>query len=206
MHCRILISVIGTYATAHALNEQGLTIAREVGDKLNIASCLQGLASVAAAQGYLMWAARLWGAAEALRESIGAPVPPVYRTDYEQAVATARTQLGEKAFAAAWAQGRTMTPEQAVAAQGQAILSQPSPTELLSTSPAKAPTANPDGLTPREVDVLVLLAQGLTSAQIAEQLMIGVVTVNFHVRSIYSKLGVISRSAATRYALDHHLV
>jgi len=51
-----------------------------------------------------------------------------------------------------------------------------------------------------------LLAQGLTSAQIAEQLVIGVVTVNFHVRSIYSKLGVTSRSAATRYALEHHLM
>ena len=64
----------------------------------------------------------------------------------------------------------------------------------------------PAGLTPREMDVLRLLAKGLTSAQIAEQLTIGVVTVNFHVRSIYSKLGVTSRSAATRYALEHHLV
>jgi len=56
------------------------------------------------------------------------------------------------------------------------------------------------------VEVLRLVAQGLTSAQIAEQLVIGVVTVNFHVRSIYSKLGVSSRSAATRYAIEHHLV
>jgi DNA-binding NarL/FixJ family response regulator len=64
----------------------------------------------------------------------------------------------------------------------------------------------PAGLTPREMDVLVLLAQGLTSAQIAHLLIIGVVTVNFHVRSIYSKLGVTSRSAATRYAMEHHLV
>jgi DNA-binding NarL/FixJ family response regulator len=55
-------------------------------------------------------------------------------------------------------------------------------------------------------EVLRLLAQRMTSAHIAEQLIIGVVTVNFHVRSIYSKLGVTSRSAATRYALKHHLV
>ncbi|MGZ6368275.1 MAG: response regulator transcription factor [Ktedonobacteraceae bacterium] len=40
----------------------------------------------------------------------------------------------------------------------------------------------------------------------AERLVIGVVTVNFHVRSIYSKLGVSSRSAATRYAIEHKLV
>jgi DNA-binding NarL/FixJ family response regulator len=64
----------------------------------------------------------------------------------------------------------------------------------------------PDGLTAREVQVLRLLAQGMTSAQMAEQLVISVVTVNFHVRSIYSKLGVTSRVAAARYAVQHHLV
>ncbi len=62
------------------------------------------------------------------------------------------------------------------------------------------------GLTLREMEVLRLLAQGLTSAQIAERLVIGLVTVNSHVRSIYSKLGVTSRAAATRYALEHHLL
>ena len=92
-----------------------------------------------------------------------------------------------------------MTPEQALAAEGQPILPTPTP-------PARSAATYPDGLTAREVEVLRLLAQGLTSAQIAEQLMIGVVTVNFHVRSIYSKLGVSSRAAATRYALEHHLV
>jgi DNA-binding NarL/FixJ family response regulator len=56
------------------------------------------------------------------------------------------------------------------------------------------------------MEVLRLLAHGLTSTQIAEQLVIGVTTVNFHVRSIYSKLGVTSRAAATRYALEQHLL
>ena len=92
-----------------------------------------------------------------------------------------------------------MTLEQALAAEGQSI--RPTP-----TSPVRPAATYPDGLTAREVEVLRLLAQGLTSAQIAEQLVISVVTVNFHVRSIYSKLGVTSRAAATRYALEHHLV
>jgi DNA-binding NarL/FixJ family response regulator len=61
-------------------------------------------------------------------------------------------------------------------------------------------------LTPHEIEVLRLLAQGLPSAQIAEQLVISLLTVNTHVRSIYSKLGVTSRAAATRYALEHHLL
>ena len=102
-----------------------------------------------------------------------------------------------------------MTPEQALATLGQATFpgppSAPSSPSAVST-PAPQASTSPDVLTAREMDVLRLLAQGLTSAQIAEQLIIGVVTVNFHVRSIYSKLGVTSRSAATRYALEHHLV
>ena len=114
-------------------------------------------------------------------------------------MAIARAHLGEMPFAAAWAQGRTMTPKQALAAEDQPLLLTPNP-------PARPAATSPDGLTAREVEVLRLLAQGMTSAHIAEQLIIGVVTVNFHVRSIYSKLGVTSRSAATRYALEHHLL
>jgi DNA-binding NarL/FixJ family response regulator len=157
------------------------------------------LADIVARQGERVWAARLWGAAEALRQHIGAPLPPVYRADYERSVAAARAHLGEKPFAAAWAQGRTMTPEQVFAAVDHQILPMP-------TSPTRPATTSPDGLTAREIEVLRQLAQGLTSAQIAEQLVIGVVTVNSHVRAIYSKLGVTSRAAATRYALEHHLL
>lgn len=61
-------------------------------------------------------------------------------------------------------------------------------------------------LTRRELEVLGLLSQGLTSAQMAEQLVISLVTVKFHVRNIYDKLGVNSRAAATRYALEKRLV
>jgi DNA-binding NarL/FixJ family response regulator len=72
--------------------------------------------------------------------------------------------------------------------------------------PEKSLPRYPAGLTAREVEVLRLVAQGFSSAQIAEQLVIGLATVNFHVRSIYNKLGVSSRSAATRYAIEHNLV
>ena len=80
------------------------------------------------------------------------------------------------------------------------------PTEPSTTPPVPKAQTYPDGLTAREVEVLRLLAQGLTSAQIAERLVIGLVTVNSHVRSIYGKLGVTSRSAATRYAIKNELV
>ena len=81
----------------------------------------------------------------------------------------------------------------------------PIPTESSSTPLAKPATTSPSGLTTREVEVLRLLAQGLTDVQIAEQLVISPRTVNAHLRSIYTKLAVTSRTAATRYALAHHL-
>ena len=123
----------------------------------------------------------------------------------EQATAAARTQIGEKAFAAALSEGRTMSLEQVLATKGTAEILAIIPTERSLTPSVQIPFAFPAGLTPREMEVLRLLSQGLTSAQIAEQLVISVVTVNFHVRSIYNKLGVSSRSAATRYAIEHHL-
>lgn len=76
-------------------------------------------------------------------------------------------------------------------------------------SPGPLPlTGTPDlaGLTAREVEVPRLLAQELTYAQIAEQQFISRRTVNGHATSIYGKLGVTSRAAATRFAPDHHLV
>src|SRR6266568_2999173 len=62
-----------------------------------------------------------------------------------------------------------------------------------------------DGLTEREIEVLRCVAQGLTDAQVAERLVISPRTVHSHLNSIYSKLGISSRSAATRYAFEHDL-
>jgi DNA-binding NarL/FixJ family response regulator len=68
------------------------------------------------------------------------------------------------------------------------------------------PKAYPAGLTEREVEVLRLLVEGLTYAQIADKLIVSRRTVNAHVTSIYGKLGVTSRALATRFALEHQLV
>jgi DNA-binding NarL/FixJ family response regulator len=59
-----------------------------------------------------------------------------------------------------------------------------------------------DGLTSREVEVLRLIATGLTNREAAESLGLSVRTVDAHLRSVYAKLGVRSRSAATRFAMD----
>jgi len=62
------------------------------------------------------------------------------------------------------------------------------------------------GLTAREMKVLHLVAKGLSDTQIAKQLVISPRTVNWHLTTIYSKLGVSSRIAATRFAIEHHLI
>ena len=94
----------GDTAAAGVLYEEGLVLARELDNKRTIACCLDGLAGVILARGEAAWAVRLWGAAEALREAIGAPFPPLERAGYEQAVATAHSLLGENFFSVAWAQ------------------------------------------------------------------------------------------------------
>jgi WD40 repeat protein/DNA-binding CsgD family transcriptional regulator/transcriptional regulator with XRE-family HTH domain len=104
---------------------------------------------------------------------------------------------------AAWAEGRGMTPDQALTAREPVTL--PRETQPSSSS-AKAAVLYPNDLTAREVEVLRLLAQGLTDAQIAEQLVISVHTAHNHVKSILSKLGVPNRSAASTYAKEHKLV
>ena len=100
-----------------------------------------------------------------------------------------------------------MTPQEAVASHTTTSmpashLSSPAPI----AGPPKQPVTSPDGLTPREVEVLHLLASGLTNPQIAERLVVSLPTVNTHVAAIFNKLRVNSRSAATRYAVEHHLV
>ena len=72
-------------------------------------------------------------------------------------------------------------------------------------SGARKQTA-PGGLTPREVDVLRLVATGATNREVADRLVISEKTVARHVSNIFSKLGVTSRAAATAYAFRHELV
>ena len=123
---------------------------------------------------------------------------PIPQAISERARDAARTHLGESAFAQALADGRSMTPIQALAAY-KAL---PMQTALR----AKRSPAYPAGLTAREVEVLRLVAAGLTDAQVAEQLVISLRTVTTHLTSIYNKLGVNSRAAATRFAVERHLV
>jgi predicted ATPase/DNA-binding CsgD family transcriptional regulator len=192
--------VQGDHERAAELYVEGLGLAVEIGDKAYVAYCLEGLASLISERGEPERAARLFGASEELLEAVGAPlhVQAQDRALYERAVEALRSRLGEEAFGAAWAEGRAMTLEQAA----EYTLELPPPSEE-----STAPTAHPAGLlSAREVEVLGLVAQGLTDPQVAERLYLSPRTVGWHLRSIYRKLGVPSRAAAARAAVERSLI
>ena len=89
-------------------------IRRELGDRRALAGCWEGLARVAGALGQPGRAAWLFGAAEVLRDTLGAPLAPADRADNEREIAAARAVLGEEAFAAAWAEGRALSLDGAI--------------------------------------------------------------------------------------------
>ena len=104
----------GDDGRATVLYEESLTLCRELGDKHGLAECLEGLAGVAVAQQQLERAARLLGAAAALREATGAPLSPCERVRYDRDVSAVRAGLGEAAFAAIWTTGKAMPLEQVI--------------------------------------------------------------------------------------------
>jgi tetratricopeptide (TPR) repeat protein len=94
---------------------KALMLFKQIGERRGIAECLAGLAELTMAEGEPSQAARLFGAAEILRETINAPLELRQRAHVESVVAMIRSQLGETAFAAAWAAGRALTPDRAMA-------------------------------------------------------------------------------------------
>ncbi|HEX6739191.1 MAG TPA: LuxR C-terminal-related transcriptional regulator, partial [Vicinamibacteria bacterium] len=184
---------------------EALALHEERGARWGVAYCLEGLAVVAGRRGQAARAARLGGAAEGLRAAIGAPAPPAHRAHYAPYLAAARARLGGAAWAAAWAAGRALSPEQAAAlALAPTPMEEPGQTAASASRPAPPPRY-PTGLTAREVEVLRLVAEGLTNAQVAARLFLSPRTVDRHLGSIYGKLGVATRTAAATFAIEHGL-
>jgi predicted ATPase/DNA-binding CsgD family transcriptional regulator len=184
---------------AAAPYEQDLRVLLRLRDKMGTVYGLRGTAGVAALRGEAERAARLWGAVEALQGAIGMRLSPLDRAhpDYEGLLDAARPRLGEAAWETALAKGRTMDPEEAIEyALGT----------LVEAVPASPQDATVSLLSARESEVLALVADGLTNPQVAGRLYLSPRTVGQHLRSIYRKLGVPSRAAATREAVDRGLI
>jgi non-specific serine/threonine protein kinase len=194
----------GKYETAEAYYRDALPLRLILDDRYGMLSQLTDLAYVAAARGELERAARLNGAAVALRHAIGAEIDEVHRAEHEQLIASLRDRLGDDRFAAAWAAGQARTPNQAVVAAREIIgevLAQK--TQALQSI---VPPAQHDALTRREREVLALLCQRFTDPEIAEALFIGSRTANKHVGNILGKLGATNRREAAAIAVRHRLI
>jgi DNA-binding CsgD family transcriptional regulator len=188
----------GDLNRAATLFAESLTLLQEGTDTLFVANCLKSLGAVAAVRGNAEQAVRLFGAAEALRDWYGLYLPPAELSGLDRAVAPARARLSSDTFAAAWAAGRDLPLDQAVAEALQVAQ------EITSEQPANSATSS--GLSRREQDVLRLLVEGLTDKEIGEQLSISRRTASKHVEAILSKLDVPSRTAAATYANRHELI
>lgn len=183
---------------SYSLFAESLGIFRELASALDIAMCVAGLGGIAAARGEARKAAILLGAVGAQLKEIGASVWPADRADYERYLTMTRGQMTERDFEQAWQAGQGMAPEEAymyvqdMGAEGRA--------------PAAPPRPTLGELTAREIEVIELLAQGLSNAEIAARLVLSRRTIHAHLQSIYSKLGVNTRTAAVRAARNQGLL
>ena len=110
-----LAKELGDFRRAAALYQESLRLRREVGDQFALAQSLEDLARLAGTQQQWERAATLLGAAEAVCTGLGATLPVANAAEYASTVSGACSALGEKAFAAAWAEGRAMSLDDAVA-------------------------------------------------------------------------------------------
>jgi predicted ATPase/DNA-binding CsgD family transcriptional regulator len=159
-----------------------------------IARCLECLAFIAVGEKRDEQAARWLGAAERIRSASHTAMILPEQEEYQNAVAILRGRMNPNEFRSSWSEAQVL-PLQRVIAEVEQLL-----------APPQVKIQDPGALTPRELDVLGLLAQGLSDAQIAEKLVVSRRTVTTHLTTIYGKFGVKSRSAAIRHALDHELI
>jgi DNA-binding NarL/FixJ family response regulator len=174
------------------LYEECLVLCQELGDGVTASESLDGLACSIGARGNVGRAARLFGAAEAIREAAGYQQATGDRSLREPYLEAACSRLDEAAWEKECMEGRTMGLEEAV----EYALSKDEETDPLTTPAPEEPSADqaPVALTRREEEVAALVAQGLSNRQMASELVISERTVDHHVATILKKLGLHSRS------------
>jgi DNA-binding CsgD family transcriptional regulator/Tfp pilus assembly protein PilF len=179
---------------ARSYYEESLTLCGELNDKRTASKSLDGLVCVAGAQGEVARAARLFGAAEALRETVHEAVAFQHQLEVdawgEPYLASARSRLGEAAWEEVLAQGQAMGLEEAIDYALCEDVKEPEPAALV-TVPERQPSSDEptQTLTVHEQEVALLVGRGLTNRQIAQELTISERTVENHIGKILKKQG-----------------
>ena len=185
----------GDLAAARQHLADSLRLGQSTGSRISVARGLEGFAALAAAEHRPDRAVQLVAAAATLREA--AKLPPLSGARTEQYLAAAR-DLGEPAIQRLWAAGSGLTAASAVALaldRGRAV---PRP----GVAAAGDAAALPAGLTPREREIVALIAKGRSNKAIARELFISPATVARHVSNILAKLGFSSRSEVAAWARE----
>jgi non-specific serine/threonine protein kinase len=185
-------------AMSAAYFAEALTLAEKQHTLLTVERALAGIAVLMTKQGDLDRAARLFGMAEATRVALGASFKLPEQAVFERARTAARKALGEERYSAHVATGHALDPTSAISEGIEAAR------QLEAVTPGWA-GADRFGLTAREAEVLRLVAEGLTDVQIATRLHLSPKTVSSHLGNIFGKLGVTSRTSATRVAIANGL-
>jgi DNA-binding CsgD family transcriptional regulator len=173
---------------AEDLHHQAL--ARRVQRNLlpGVIESVEALAALAVAQESGAEAVRLLAAAAAGSEALGLARWPVHQPAHDRTTARARELLDAESFEKAWAEGASLTIEDAVAYASRA------------RGERKRPTAGWDSLTPTEERVVELVVEGMTNPQIAERLFVTRGTVKVHLGHIFAKLGMSTRAELAAHA------
>lgn len=193
-----LASERGQHVDALQAIRQSITTLRKLGAESGVAGCLDAFTEVMMRTGDMTLAARIIGAADAAFERISIPrTEGLPQQQYEERISRVRSALGMAAFVAAYGGGREMRLEQAVA---DSLAFEP-PEAIVNASTLDTSS----GLSPRELEVLRLMADGLSNQEIAGALFVSPRTVASHASTILGKLGLTSRTGAVAYAIRNGL-
>jgi DNA-binding CsgD family transcriptional regulator len=168
-----------------------LTVAERTRTHLRVPETLECLAYLASNGGNHSHAARLLGAAQGIRQRVCQDRYPMYQADYEATLLKVQEVLGQSDFEAAWAESAALSTEQAIAYAQRG------------RGERKRPTIGWGALTPMELDVVRLVAEGLGNNDIGTRLFISPRTVQSHLTHVYAKLGLTSRVQLAKEAGRH---
>lgn len=187
---RIAIAA-GDLASADAFVHKALSHIVETTAYSWLPDAIECVAHLAAAECRFVSAARLCAAADAIRRRTGMVRYAVYQPGYDRLIADVRMGMSDEDFDAAWGEGAAMTRDEAIAYA------------MRGRGDRKRPDIGWDSLTPAEIDVVKLVAEGLTNKDVATRLFVSPRTVQSHLAHVFTKLGVTTRTQLAQEVARH---